>query len=112
MKKISAVIRPFKLEAVKTALVDSGVTGMTVSEVGGFGRQLGKLPSERSSQPIDDFRQKLRVEIVVADERVEEVLERLMQTARTGEIGDGKMFITPVENAIRIRTGERGPEVL
>ena len=85
---------------------------MTISEVGGFGRQLGIVPSSTESQPVNEFRQKLRVEIVVADDRVEQVLEKLTQTARTGQIGDGKVFITPIENAIRIRTGEMGAEVL
>ncbi|MEL7082864.1 MAG: P-II family nitrogen regulator [Cyanobacteria bacterium P01_A01_bin.3] len=111
MKKISAMIRPFKLEAIKTALVDTGVAGMTISEVRGFGRQRGRLATV-SSQPYSDFLQKLRVEIVVDDHLVSKVVETLVTTARTGDIGDGKLFITPIETAIRIRTGERGPDVL
>ncbi len=115
LKKISAVIRPFKLEAVKTALVDSGVVGMTISEVRGFGRQRGWFASDGQNKPSQqrtEFLQKLRVEIVVADDQLDKVLDTLMETARTGEIGDGKIFISPVETAIRIRTGETGPEVL
>ncbi|WP_017326002.1 P-II family nitrogen regulator [Synechococcus sp. PCC 7336] len=113
MKKISAVIRPFRLEAVKNALVEIGVAGMTISEVRGFGRQRGMTTGQESQtgQPTE-FLQKLRVEIVVADEKFDKALQMAIEAARTGAIGDGKIFISSVEQAIRIRTGESGPEVL
>ena len=117
LKKISALIRPFKLEDVKAALVDSGVAGMTISEVRGFGRQLGTIdPIEGShsqgAQLHHALLQKLRLEIVVDDNLLETALAKLTEAARTGEIGDGKVFVTSVESAMRIRTGESGAEVL
>ena len=106
MKKIEAIIRPFKLEDVKVALVNSGIVGMTVSEVRGFGRQKGQVERYRGSEFTVEFLQKLKVEIVVPDENVEIVLKSISEAAKTGEIGDGKIFISPVESVVRIRTGE------
>ncbi len=106
MKKIEAIIRPFKLEDVKVALVNSGIVGMTVSEVRGFGRQKGQVERYRGSEFTVEFLQKLKIEIVVADENVETVLKAIGEAAKTGEIGDGKIFISPVESVVRIRTGE------
>mgnify|MGYP002654431742 FL=1 len=107
MKKIEAIIRPFKLEDVKIALVNAGIVGMTVSEVRGFGRQKGQVERYRGSEFTVEFLQKLKLEIVVDDERVGIVVDAIQEAARTGEIGDGKIFISPVESVIRIRTGDR-----
>lgn len=107
MKKIEAIIRPFKLEDVKIALVNAGIVGMTVSEVRGFGRQKGQVERYRGSEFTVEFLQKLKLEIVVDDERVDTVVNAIQDAARTGEIGDGKIFISPVESVIRIRTGDR-----
>ena len=107
MKKIEAIIRPFKLEDVKIALVNAGIVGMTVSEVRGFGRQKGQVERYRGSEFTVEFLQKLKLEIVVDDDRVDTVVEAIQEAARTGEIGDGKIFISPVESVIRIRTGDR-----
>ena len=107
MKKIEAIIRPFKLEDVKIALVNAGIVGMTVSEVRGFGRQKGQVERYRGSEFTVEFLQKLKLEIVVDDDRVATVVEAIQEAARTGEIGDGKVFISPVESVIRIRTGDR-----
>ncbi|MFM7236333.1 MAG: P-II family nitrogen regulator [Cyanobium sp.] len=107
MKKIEAIIRPFKLEDVKIALVNAGIVGMTVSEVRGFGRQKGQVERYRGSEFTVEFLQKLKLEIVVDDERVATVVDAIQDAARTGEIGDGKIFISPVESVIRIRTGDR-----
>ena len=107
MKKIEAIIRPFKLEDVKIALVNAGIVGMTVSEVRGFGRQKGQVERYRGSEFTVEFLQKLKLEIVVDDETVVTVVEAIQEAARTGEIGDGKIFISPVESVIRIRTGDR-----
>jgi nitrogen regulatory protein P-II 1 len=107
MKKIEAIIRPFKLEDVKIALVNAGIVGMTVSEVRGFGRQKGQVERYRGSEFTVEFLQKLKLEIVVDDERVATVVQAIEDAARTGEIGDGKIFISPVESVIRIRTGDR-----
>jgi len=112
MKKIEAIIRPFKLEDVKVALVNAGIVGMTVSEVRGFGRQKGQVERYRGSEFTVEFLQKLKVEIVVPDENVETVLKAIAEAAKTGEIGDGKIFISPVESVIRIRTGERDTSAL
>lgn len=112
MKKIEAVIRPFKLDEVKIALVNAGIVGMTVSEVRGFGRQKGQTERYRGSEYTVEFLQKLKVEIVVEDDLVDTVVEKLIAAARTGEIGDGKIFISPVEKTIRIRTGELNQDVL
>jgi nitrogen regulatory protein P-II 1 len=107
MKKIEAVIKPFKLEEVKEALAEVGVEGMTVTEVKGFGRQKGKTEIYRGSEYVVDFLPKIKIEVVLGDSKVEEALQTIIKTARTGKIGDGKIFILPVEQAIRIRTGER-----
>jgi len=107
MKKIDAIIRPFKLEDVKIALVNAGIVGMTVSEVRGFGRQKGQVERYRGSEFTVEFLQKLKLEIVVDDDRVATVVDAIQEAARTGEIGDGKIFISPVESVIRIRTGDR-----
>ncbi len=106
MKKIEAIIRPFKLEDVKTALVNLGIVGMTVSEVRGFGRQKGQVERYRGSEFTVEFLQKLKIEVVVSDDNIEAVLKALAEAAKTGEIGDGKIFVSPVESVIRIRTGE------
>lgn len=112
MKKIEAIIRPFKLEDVKIALVNAGIVGMTVSEVRGFGRQKGQVERYRGSEFTVEFLQKLKLEIVVDDERVSTVVEAIQEAARTGEIGDGKIFISPVQSVIRIRTGDRDNEAI
>ncbi|MFM7392819.1 MAG: P-II family nitrogen regulator [Cyanobium sp.] len=107
MKKIEAIIRPFKLEDVKIALVNAGIVGMTVSEVRGFGRQKGQVERYRGSEFTVEFLQKLKLEIVVDDDRVDTVVNAVQDAARTGEIGDGKIFISAVDSVIRIRTGDR-----
>lgn len=112
MKKVEAVIKPFKLDEVKNALTSIGVSGMTVSEVRGFGRQKGHTEIYRGAEYVMDFLPKIKLEIVVDDEIVEKVVEVIISTARTGKIGDGKIFIIPVEEVVRIRTGERGTEAL
>ena len=106
MKKIEAIIRPFKLEDVKVALVNAGIVGMTVSEVRGFGRQKGQVERYRGSEFTVEFIQKLKVEVVVDDEKVSSVIEAIAEAAKTGEIGDGKIFVSPVDSVIRIRTGD------
>jgi nitrogen regulatory protein PII len=106
MKKIEAIIRPFKLEDVKIALVNAGIVGMTVSEVRGFGRQKGQVERYRGSEFTVEFLQKLKLEIVVDDDRVATVVQAVQDAARTGEIGDGKIFISTVDSVIRIRTGD------
>lgn len=112
MKKVEAIIRPFKLDEVKIALVNAGIVGMTVSEVRGFGRQKGQTERYRGSEYTVEFLQKLKVEIVVEDDQVDMVVEKIISASRTGEIGDGKIFISPVEQIIRIRTGERNLEAI
>lgn len=112
MKRIDAVIRPFKLDEVKTSLVNAGIVGMTVSEVRGFGRQKGQTERYRGSEYTVEFLQKLRIEIVVDDDLADIVVEKIIAAARTGEIGDGKIFISPVERTIRIRTGEEDRDAL
>ena len=112
MKKIEAIIRPFKLEDVKIALVNSGIVGMTVSEVRGFGRQKGQVERYRGSEFTVEFLQKLKVEVVVEDERVNSVIDAIAEAAKTGEIGDGKIFITSIDSVVRIRTGEKDYEAL
>ncbi len=107
MKKIEAVIRPFKLDDVKMALVNAGIVGMTVTEVRGFGRQKGQVERYRGSEFTVEFLQKLKLEIVVDDGQLDTVVSAVQEAARTGEIGDGKIFVTPVESVIRIRTGDR-----
>jgi nitrogen regulatory protein P-II 1 len=107
VKRIAAIIRPFKLDEVKIALVNAGIVGMTVSEVRGFGRQKGQTERYRGSEYTVEFLQKLKVEIVVEDDKVDMVVDKIVSAARTGEIGDGKIFISPVEQVVRIRTGEK-----
>jgi nitrogen regulatory protein P-II 1 len=112
MKKIEAIIKPYKLDEVKDALTGMGVIGMTVSEVRGFGRQKGHTELYRGSEYTIDFLPKIRIEIVVADGVVDKVVDTIAAAAKTGSIGDGKVFITPVEMAVRIRTGERDEAAL
>tara|TARA_B100000900_G_scaffold376123_1_gene358672 strand:- start:756 stop:1094 length:339 start_codon:yes stop_codon:yes gene_type:complete len=106
MKKIEAIIRPFKLEDVKVALVNAGIIGMTVSEVRGFGRQKGQVERYRGSEFTVEFLQKLKVEVVVENEKVNSVIDAIAEAAKTGEIGDGKIFVSQVDSVVRIRTGE------
>lgn len=108
MKLIQAIIKPFKLDDVREALTEIGVTGMTAIEVKGFGRQKGHTELYRGAEYVVDFLPKMKLEIVVSDEQVTEVIEAVSQAAHTGKIGDGKIFVLPVEEAIRIRTGEEG----
>ena len=112
LKKVEAIIRPFKLDQVKIALVNAGIVGMTVSEVRGFGRQKGQTERYRGSEYTVEFLQKLKIEIVVEESQVAMVVEKLIGAARTGEIGDGKIFISPVDDIIRIRTGEKSTEAI
>ncbi len=112
MKKIEAIIRPFKLEDVKVALVNAGIVGMTVSEVRGFGRQKGQVERYRGSEFTVEFLQKLKVEIVVDNEKVESVIAAVAEAAKTGEIGDGKIFVSPIDSVMRIRTGDKDEEAL
>jgi nitrogen regulatory protein P-II 1 len=108
MKKIEAIIKPFKLEEVKDALHDVGIEGMTVSEVKGFGRQKGHTEIYRGSEYTVDFLPKIKVELVIPDDKVSEATAAIVKAAKTGKIGDGKIFVSPVEEAIRIRTEEKG----
>ncbi|MCX8157478.1 MAG: P-II family nitrogen regulator [Verrucomicrobiae bacterium] len=108
MKKIEVIIKPFKLEEVKSALAEVGVAGLTVTEAKGFGRQKGHTEIYRGSEYTVDFLPKLKIDLVVADEMVEPAIAAIVKSARTGKIGDGKIFVLPVEEAIRIRTDERG----
>jgi nitrogen regulatory protein PII len=112
MKKIEAIIRPFKLEDVKLALVNAGIVGMTVSEVRGFGRQKGQVERYRGSEFTVEFLQKLKLEVVVDDDRVETVVTAIQDAARTGEIGDGKIFISTIDSVLRIRTGDRDSDAI
>ena len=112
MKKIEAIIKPFKLEEVKEALAEVGVQGMTVTEVKGFGRQKGHTEIYRGSEYTVDFLPKVKLEIVVDDENAAKVAEAIVNSANTGKIGDGKVFISTMNEAIRIRTGETGPEAV
>ena len=112
VKKIEAVVKPFKMEAVKEALIEAGVEGMTVSEVKGFGRQKGHTEIYRGAEYTVDFLPKVKFEVVVSDERSERTVEAILRSAKTGKIGDGKVFVMEVEQAVRIRTDERGPDAL
>jgi nitrogen regulatory protein P-II 1 len=112
MKKIEAIIKPFKLDEVKTALHEVGVTGMTVSEVRGFGRQKGHTEVYRGAEYIIDFLPKVKIEVVLDDALAVRAVEAIQQAAKTDKIGDGKIFVTPIEEAVRIRTGERGPDAV
>lgn len=108
MKKIEAIIKPFKLEELKDALNEAGITGLTVSEVKGYGRQKGHVELYRGAEYDVSFVPKVKIEMVVADAVVDKIIGLIEETAKTGKIGDGKIFIVPVEEAVRIRTGERG----
>jgi nitrogen regulatory protein PII len=108
MKKVEAIIKPFKLEEVKDALGEVGIEGMTVTEVKGFGRQKGHTEIYRGSEYTVDFLPKIKLELVIPDEQVDSAVETIIKAAKTGKIGDGKVFVSPVEEAVRIRTEERG----
>tara|TARA_R110000803_G_scaffold116887_1_gene185418 strand:+ start:418 stop:756 length:339 start_codon:yes stop_codon:yes gene_type:complete len=112
MKKIEAIIKPFKLDEVKEALHEVGLQGITVLEAKGFGRQKGHTELYRGAEYVVDFLPKVKIEIVVEDSMLERAIEAIQQAAQTGRIGDGKIFITPVEEAIRVRTGERGNDAI
>jgi nitrogen regulatory protein P-II 1 len=112
MKKVEAIIKPFKLDEVKEALSSIGVQGLTVSEVKGFGRQKGHTELYRGAEYVVDFLPKVKLEIIVADEMVAQVVDTIERAARTGRIGDGKIFVLPMEEVVRIRTGERGANAL
>ena len=112
MKKIEAVVKPFKLDEVREALSEVGVTGLTVTEVKGFGRQKGHTELYRGAEYVVDFLPKVKIEIVLEDSLVEKAIEAIQQAAHTGRIGDGKIFVTNVEEAIRIRTGEKGSDAI
>jgi nitrogen regulatory protein P-II 1 len=112
LKKVEAIIKPFKLDEVKEALNEVGIQGITVSEVKGFGRQKGHTELYRGAEYVVDFIPKIKMEIIVSDEAVSKVVETIEQAAKTGRIGDGKIFVTSVEEVIRIRTGERGEDAL
>lgn len=112
MKKIEAIIKPFKLDDVRETLSDMGITGLTVTEVKGFGRQKGHTELYRGAEYMIDFLPKMRLELVVADDIVEQCIEAIVDTAQTGKIGDGKIFVYDVERVIRIRTGEENEEAL
>ncbi len=112
MKKVEAIIKPFKLDDVREALGDLGVAGMTVTEVKGFGRQKGHTELYRGAEYMVDFLPKVKVEVVVADDMVDGCIESILEVARTGKIGDGKIFVSDVEKAIRIRTGEEDEEAI
>ena len=112
MKKIEAIIKPFKLDDVKEALNEINIKGMTVSEVKGYGRQKGHKEIYRGAEYVVDFIPKVKMEIIVEARQVDEVVERIRQAANTGKIGDGKIFVLPVEEVVRVRTGERGKEAI
>ncbi len=112
MKKIEAIIKPFKLDEVKEALQEVGLQGLTVLEAKGFGRQKGHTELYRGAEYVVDFLPKVKIELVVDDGMAEQAVEAILQAAHTGRIGDGKIFITPVDEAIRVRTGERGTEAI
>ena len=112
MKLVTAIIKPFKLDDVRAALSDIGVSGMTVTEVKGFGRQRGHTELYRGAEYVVDFVPKIRVEVVVDEARVDKTIDALVAAARTGKIGDGKVWVTPVETVVRVRTGERGLDAL
>jgi nitrogen regulatory protein P-II 1 len=112
MRKIEAIIKPFKLDEVKEALHGVGIQGMTVTEVKGFGRQKGHTELYRGAEYVVDFLPKIKVEVAVSDELADKAVEAIVQAANTGRIGDGKIFVLPIEEAVRIRTGERGPDAV
>jgi nitrogen regulatory protein P-II 1 len=112
MKKVEAIIKPFKLDEVKDALTKAGVQGMTVSEVKGFGRQKGHTELYRGAEYVVDFIPKIKIELLIDDARAERIADIITATARTGKIGDGKIFVVPVDEVVRIRTGERGTDAI
>src|SRR5438552_9721988 len=112
MKKIEAVVKPFKLDEVREALAEVGATGLTVTEVKGFGRQKGHTELYRGAEYVVDFLPKVKLEIIVRDEQVTDVVETIEKAAKTGRIGDGKIFVLPIEEVVRIRTGERGGDAI
>ena len=112
MKKIEAIIKPFKLDEVKEMLNGIGIKGMTVTEVKGFGRQKGHTEIYRGAEYVVDFIPKVKIEVVVQDEQVDQIIDTVLKGARTGKIGDGKIFVLPVERVIRVRTGETGAEAV
>ena len=112
MKKIEAIIKPFKLDDVKEALQEIGLNGITVTEARGFGRQKGHTELYRGAEYVVDFLPKVKIEVIVMDDMVEKTIEAILGAAQTGRIGDGKIFVLPVEDVIRIRTGERGPNAI
>lgn len=112
MKQIIAIIKPFKLDDVREVLSNVGISGMTVTEVKGFGRQLGHTESYRGAEYAVDFLPKIKIGLVVTDEMVEEVIEAILKSAHTGKVGDGKIFVAPIEQVIRIRTGERDEDAV
>src|SRR5207245_11466891 len=112
MKKIEAIIKPFKLDEVKQRLTSAGITGMTISEVKGFGRQKSHTELYRGAEYVVDFLPKVKLDIIVSDELVSQVVEAIQRAAKTGRIGDGKIFVLPIEDVVRIRTGERGGDAI
>ena len=112
MKKIEAIVKPFKLDEVREALSEVGVTGLTVTEVKGFGRQKGHTELYRGAEYVVDFLPKVKLEIIVKDELVTQVVDAILKSAKTGRIGDGKIFVLPIDEVMRIRTGERGPDAI
>ncbi|MGX9364745.1 P-II family nitrogen regulator [Desulfoplanes sp. PS50] len=112
MKKIEIITRPFKLDDVKERLTELGVRGMTITEVSGFGRQRGHKEVYRGAEYQVDFVSKIKIDVIVDDSQVEEIIQAVQEIARTGKVGDGKIFVIPVDNAVRIRTGERGPDAI
>ncbi len=112
MKKVEAIIKPFKLDEVKDKLYEIGIKGITVSEVKGFGRQKGHTELYRGAEYVVDFLPKIKLEIVIVDEQLDEVIDAIMKTAQTGRIGDGKIFVLDLQDTIRIRTGERGQDAI
>jgi nitrogen regulatory protein P-II 1 len=112
MKKIEAVIKPFKIDEVRESLSEVGITGLTVTEVKGFGRQKGHTELYRGAEYVVDFLPKIKIEVIVADETIDRAIEAIIKAARTGKIGDGKIFVMPVEQVVRIRTGESGEDAI
>jgi nitrogen regulatory protein PII len=112
MRKVEAIIKPFKLDEVKEALNEIGIQGITVSEVKGFGRQKGHTELYRGAEYVVDFIPKIKMEIIVADDMVAQVVDAIAEAAKTGRIGDGKIFVTPIDEIVRIRTGERGEDAI
>jgi len=112
MKKIEAIIRPFKLEEVKEALVEEGIRGLTISEVRGYGRQKGHTETYRGSEYRIEFVPKIKIEVIVGDSQVEKIVDAILKSGKTGQVGDGKIFIYNVEDVVRIRTGESGKDAL